>query len=458
MKINEYLKQAADAIKEENSKTQVAIVPKYFKAGIAKDERLKPLDIKLLYTLHEYINTDTGHCYPSQKELADVLGSGQSSISKALTRLEEAGYIHKVPAKRINKNKKFEDTSQDIIITPFAKLKDSKYHEDLVKEIERIKYIIVDYIKIKDSEDGIKRVIISTGEHTNSKKQEEVNEIKENGRQESIKAKQTIAITEEVKAEIKEEQEEVKYNPDAPSNQEMDAYYKQKEQSNRQEIMSNKQGGVNLLKQNTVYYHPTLTGISAPTITQNEVTGEFINNYNESSSKPESFAIEDFINLFYREFNIPSAKMNIKRDKGLLRRQWSETYVPAAQTVRVEPIDLMLFTLDAARYLSYDTDKKIEDIKFLTDYIDEAMGSVGDKKTVLANNEVTQKSNNEMDVQKAIELENMLYEYESRLSYAPHIIAGAFCSKFPEVDLTHLKKYLEVIEEEFVFETYMQSL
>lgn len=194
--IHEYLKQSANAITKENAKTEVAIIPKFLKAGITKDKRLKPMDINVLYALYEYVNTDTGHCYPSQTELAEILGYARPNISKALTRLEKAGYIHRCPAKKPTKNGKFTETADEIIITPYSKLKDNEYHSSLIAEIARIRYIVVDYTK-----DSSVRTIIATGENTESHTKQEMTEIRETNRQKAETEPTTIINIQKEKTE-----------------------------------------------------------------------------------------------------------------------------------------------------------------------------------------------------------------------------------------------------------------
>ncbi|MEL7646992.1 MAG: helix-turn-helix domain-containing protein [Sedimentibacter sp.] len=199
MNINEYLKQTATAITKENAKTiGAAIVPKYFKAGIRKDKRLKPMDRDILFTLHEFVNTETGHCYPSQQELADILDYSRTKVAEALGRLEKAGYIHRCPAKKPTKNGKFTETSDEIIITPFSKLNDNEYHSALIAEIARIKYVVAAYNK-----DSSARTIIATGENTESHTKQEMTEIRETSRRK--------AETEPIIIDIQKEKTEKMY-------------------------------------------------------------------------------------------------------------------------------------------------------------------------------------------------------------------------------------------------------
>lgn len=205
MNINEYLKQSANAIIKENAKTGTSIVPKYYRAGITKDKRLKPMDINVLYLLHEFINTETGHCYPTQQELSNTLGYARPNISKSLGRLEKAGYIHRCPAKKPTKNNKFMETSDEIIITPFDKNNSNEYHSAITAEIERIKYIVVDY-----SKDSSTRIIIATGQNTESHTKQEMATIREISRN-KINTEPIIIIDIQTKQESNEDMK--KYYP-----------------------------------------------------------------------------------------------------------------------------------------------------------------------------------------------------------------------------------------------------
>lgn len=221
--INEYLKQSANAITKKNVKTGASIVPKYLKAGITKDTRLKPMDINVLYLLHEYVNTETGHCYPTQQELANTLGYARPNISKALGRLEKACYIHRCPAKKPTRNGKFLETSDEIIITPFNKLNNNEYHNGLTAEIERIKYIVVDYNK-----DSSVRTIIATGADTQSFTRQEMIEIREtNRRKTDTETLQQLKKQEQPQQNnneyIKVEEQEKKEMKYIPTNAEIEA-------------------------------------------------------------------------------------------------------------------------------------------------------------------------------------------------------------------------------------------
>lgn len=190
MNIKDYLKQTSQAIKKGNAATEVAIIPKFIKHGYY--QKMNPIDLAVLLCFYEHVNTETGQCYPKQVKIGELIGTDRpATISESISRLESLGFLHKVPARRRNRNGKLVSTASEIILTPFNKIQDEEYHRALIAEIDRIKYIIVEYVG-----NSTLRQIIGTGTNTNSLSERELNMV----RQKHAKKPRTISKNNDVDA------------------------------------------------------------------------------------------------------------------------------------------------------------------------------------------------------------------------------------------------------------------
>lgn len=129
-------------------------IPKYGERKLTK--RIKPQEYALLCLLHEYLNTTNGHCYPKHATLLTQIKAGESSLDTYLHNLEKAGFIRRIPARKVTNKGKYDFTSSEIIIVPIEYVDDSEYHKAIDRFIDENKYVIVSY-------SGKSRKVIGTG-------------------------------------------------------------------------------------------------------------------------------------------------------------------------------------------------------------------------------------------------------------------------------------------------------
>jgi hypothetical protein len=218
--------------------------------------------------------------------------------------------------------------------------------------------------------------------------------------------------TQSLMAITEEKEEEVRNYKNQPTNKELEEFNKQRDTKTKPKAKKSSKApnkASNLISTEATYYHPVLNGAtSAPKLQQKE-DGDFEYIYEEEEA-PEYFYPEDIIEYFYKELNIPDHKRNTKRDKGALRKLWRETFGPISKHIRVETIDLIMFTISSAKALSYDKDRKLEDIFQLQYYTDEGMASLQDKMTIIVQDKDQKPDTTYMDITEE-ELEEAKTEY-----------------------------------------------
>lgn len=134
----------------------------------------------------------------------------------------------------------------------------------------------------------------------------------------------------------------------------------------------------NLLSPNTFYYHPFLQIVPPPPTIQINKDGTFTESYSNEEFYlriKEYFTIKNAIDYFFSKFTeLPKRP---KRDLGAMKFVYERHMIPTIEyygSGDMNPVDLLLFTIDAARAYTYDLDIKLTNgILGLGDYVDDGL-------------------------------------------------------------------------------------
>lgn len=131
----------------------------------------------------------------------------------------------------------------------------------------------------------------------------------------------------------------------------------------------------NLIKRGKFYYHPELQVTPPPPVLRENRDGTF--SYVDEKTEfyleiREKYTLEDLTNYFYKTMNLPKNEMSFKRDMGAFKHM-----------LETMDLDLILYTIDEALFLSIDTNKRHPKVAFdIRDYIGEGEEILSARKAI----------------------------------------------------------------------------
>lgn len=126
-----------------------------------------------------------------------------------------------------------------------------------------------------------------------------------------------------------------------------------------------------LMKDGIFYFHPRLQVAPSPPTIQITDDGEFISSYEHEEfflKMIDCFTMEDLISYFHKKAGV--TRSNFNRDVKGFEYFFKQVMIDNP----LNPLDLVLFTIDAAVALAYDRDQPIPRVAIeLVDYIDDGL-------------------------------------------------------------------------------------
>lgn len=138
----------------------------------------------------------------------------------------------------------------------------------------------------------------------------------------------------------------------------------------------------NILKDGTFYFHPLLQIAPPPAVITINDDGTFSRKEEEFYLKiKNSFTFNDILEHFYKRF--PKIERNEQRDLGAIEYLYYKIVEPMIKNTNdstLNAVDLLLFTIDATRFLCEDLDEELKRILDLTMYMDKGLLIYQDKR------------------------------------------------------------------------------
>lgn len=137
---------------------------------------------------------------------------------------------------------------------------------------------------------------------------------------------------------------------------------------------------VNIMKKGVFYYHPALQIAPLAPIVQLNADGTFTDIVEDFYLKMKPrYSMEDILEYFYSRF--PTVNKVYKRDLGSIQYLYKSAMDWVVNDEGLNPLDLLLFTIDTACVLIYDEDTELASAINLSEYLRDGLNIYRDKKT-----------------------------------------------------------------------------